>query len=923
MRRIRLSLLVTLMLCLCLAPCIVGADTTSGYFDYRVQDGGAVITRYSFEPYDYTVYIPETLDGYPVIGIASGAFYTNYNCGEVYVPDGVQFIEEGAFVNDFSSISTVHLSSKTKMDPKAVPQWREIELVIDGQVTWGGSAAVTAVPATPTPMPTSTPIPSDFQYTVLADGTSVCITGYSGTATDVTIPAMIGPYQVTEIGGNAFAQQLDLKRLVIPEGVTRIDTNAFFNCVRLQSIIIPESVTEIGLDAFVNCASLADVTLPASLDTPDARQHAGLPLKSPDWPYTLNEDGITITITAYKGADKAVTVPAAVDGYPVTAIGEAAFKAQAITGVALPEGVTTLGSYAFWGCSDLANVSLPTTLTAISTQAFYGTLSLTAIALPDGLQAIGSGAFQDSGLVSVTLPDSVTRLGESAFENCAFLAQVELGSGIASIDEGTFIGCANLTSLTIPDTVQSIGRNAFKDCAALAQVELGGGITAIDENAFAGCANLTSLTVPDTVRSLGKNAFARCGFRDAADIVLPSAVNTTDARQYAGLPVETFELAQIGENEWELVRYNGPDTALVIPESYNGKQITRIGEKAFWVKSRLTSVTLPDTVTTIAPSAFEDCDSLSTVVMGKNVRSIYYDAFRGCDNLTSVTFAADGVSVSLYEDSFADCPNLVAVRLPDGMDDDNIVRAEAGLPLVPDERLHGDWTAIESSAGGAYGTIIVHFYGDGTGAIECQLANGNSLLINMYTDYSDVTGMIHALIVNASGDHDQAFLTNLSLFSLSRSDKMLRGRIEDGVLSLRDSNSNSIRCVPSEDVPQLGTLYPASELLFGDWQNIPSHEGEPALNITFEQDGSRAIIMVVPGGSVDNFRVATFREQQGVLFFTREATGETTNMTYQLSPDGQSLSLTENGYTVNLVRTTFEPSLREQLEALLGTATAE
>lgn len=915
MRRISLHLLVTLMLLLCLTPCIAVADNTCGYFDYRVQDGGAVITHYSFEPYDYTVYIPETLDGYPVIGIASGAFYTNYNCGEVYVPDCVQFIEDGAFVNDFSSISTVHLSSKTKMDPKAVPQWREIELVIDGQVTWGGSAAVTAAPATPTPMPTTTPIPSDFQYTVLADGTSVCITGYSGTATDVTIPAMIGPYQVTEIGGNAFAQQLDLKRLVIPEGVTKIDHNAFFNCVRLQSISIPESVTEIGSDAFVNCASLADVTLPAGLDTPAARQHAGLPLKSPDWPYTLNEDGVTITITAYKGTEKAVTVPAAVDGYPVTAIGEAAFKAQPITGVTLPEGVTTLGTYAFWGCSDLANVSLPTTLTAISTQAFYGTLSLTAIALPDGLQTIGSWAFQDSGLVSVTLPDSVTRLGKGAFEDCASLARVELGGGIASIDEGAFVGCANLTSLTIPDTVQSIGRNAFKDCVSLAQVELGGGITSIDENAFAGCTNLASLTVPDTVRSLGKNAFARCGFPDAADIVLPPAVNTTDARRYAGLPVETFELAQIGENEWELVRYNGPDTALVIPESYNGKQITRIGEKAFWVKSRLTSVTLPDTVATIGPSAFEDCDNLSSVVMGKGVCSIAYDAFRNCDNLTSVTFAADGVRVTIGQEAFVGCPNLTSVRLPDCMDDDNIARAEAGLPLVPDERLHGDWTAVESSAGGAYGTIIVHFYGDGTGAIECQLANGNSLIINLYTDYSDATGTIRALVVNASGDHDQAFLTNFSLYSLSRNDKMLRGQIEAGVLTLRDSNDDYVRCVPSEDVAELEPLYPAVELLFGDWQSIPSHEGELEMNFTF-QDGSRVIIMLAPGDSVDDFRIATFREQQGVLFLTREATGETATMTYQLSPDGQSLSLIEDGYTINLVRTAFEPSLREQLEAL-------
>lgn len=981
MRRIRLSLLVALMLILCLAPCIAVADNTCGYFDYRVQNGGAVITGYSYEAEDYTVYIPEELDGYPVIGIASRAFYADSDCGEVYVPDCVRFIEEGAFVNEWSSISTIHLSSKTEMNPKAVDQWRAIELVIDGQLTWGGSAAVTAAPATPTP------IPSDFQYTVLADGVSVRITGYSGTDRNVTIPAMIGSYQVTEIGDNAFAQQLDMKSLVIPEGVTKIGNNAFFNCVRLQSIRIPESVTEITADAFVNCVSLVDVTLPASLDTPSARQKAGLPLKTQDWPYTLNEDGATITITAYKGTDKEVAVPAAVDGYPVTAIGNAAFLGLEVTGVTLPEGVITIGVDAFRGCTALVRVTLPGTLTAIASSAFWDTKSLTSLALPENLRTIDSFAFRGSGLVSIALPDGVTQLGKYAFENCAALAQVDLGSGITSLAEGVFINCTALSSVTIPANISQIGvsafsgsglqsvawaeRNAapytidafafhtcaqltafapaegltaigddallncsalesvilpstttsigirtFAGCAKLSSVTLNEGLQQIGRSAFLSCSSLSSLEVPGTVRSIAQDAFARCGFQDAADIVLPPAINTTDTRRYAGLPVETFELAQIGKNQWELVRYNGSDTALVIPESYSGKQIVRIGEKSFRMDDELTSVTLPDTVTSIGPYAFADCERLSSVVMGKNVHSIAYNAFSNCDKLTSVTFAEDGVNVTIGQDAFAGCPKLAGVRLPDCMDDDNLARAEAGLPLVPDERLRGDWQVLYASAGSLYGTIVVHFYGDGTGAIECQLPNGNTLMIHLYTDYDEATGEIRALVANASGDHDRAFLINFSLFDMNTPSKTLHGRIEEGFLTLTDSDSDYVRCIASEDVAQLGTLYPASELLFGDWQSIPSHEGEPVLNMTFEQDGSRAIIMSLPGNSVDHFRVATFWEQQGKLFLTREATGETTTATYQLSQDGQSLSLTESGLTINLVRTTFEPSLAERLQAL-------
>ncbi len=244
------------------------------------------------------------------------------------------------------------------------------------------------------------------------------------------------------------------------------------------------------------------------------------------------------------------------------------------------------------------------------------------------------------------------------------------------------------------------------------------------------------------------------------------------------------------------------------------------------------------------------------------------------------------------------------------------VLAIAGTAIAEDAYIEGDWLAIDRSTGSRYGTIIVHFYGDGTGAIECQPDNSDPFFINLHMFYRGDTGEICAQIVNATGSLSQTTGINVSLYYMDNDSKTLQVQIEDGFLTLTDSNADYVRCVASEDVAQLGTLYPASEQLLGDWQSIPSSASEPVMNMTFAQDRSRAIIMASAGDSVDNFIIARFWELQGKLFLMQEATGETNTMTYQLSQDGQSLSLTENGYTINFIRTTFEPSLGERIQAI-------
>ena len=209
--------------------------------------------------------------------------------------------------------------------------------------------------------------------------------------------------------------------------------------------------------------------------------------------FFLKDDGTyAVEIGQAKYLSK-IEIPATYKGKAVTEVGvfgngSLGVANSVLKEIAIPNSVTTIGDWAFSGCSSLTSVTIPDSVTSIGCSAFSGC----------------------SALTGVTIPDSVTSIGDRAFYRCTSLTSVTIGDSVTSIGSGAFSGCTSLTSVTIGDSVTSIGHGAFRECTSLTSVTIPDSVTSIGGYAFYWCTSLTSLIIPDSVTSIGDYAFSSC-----------------------------------------------------------------------------------------------------------------------------------------------------------------------------------------------------------------------------------------------------------------------------------------------------------------------------------------------------------------------------------------------------------------------------
>ena len=328
-------------------------------------------------------------------------------------------------------------------------------------------------------------------------------------------------------------------------------------------------------------------------------------------------DGITsIGNYAFDGCSSvtSVSIPDS-----VTSIGEFAFSGCKFESFVLPDGVSTLGFGAFSHCSKLTAIAIPDAVTVIPNKTFYYCQSLHDVTLPASLTTINLLAFYGcEKLETINLPDSVTTIGSNAFE-ASGLTSIAIPNAVTAIAIETFKECKSLTSVQLPQTLTSIGSRAFDRCGSLSAITIPDTVATIGDGAFSGCTSLANVTIPAAVTSLGNNVFSGSGL---TEVTVPASVTSIASSAFSACK----QLAAIHVSEGNSVYisvdgilYNKAATELITcpagKASVNSLSdtITVIGGGSFAGCAQLTSVTIPVSVTSIGDNAFDGCNSLSDV----------------------------------------------------------------------------------------------------------------------------------------------------------------------------------------------------------------------------------------------------------------------------------------------------------------------
>ena len=351
----------------------------------------------------------------------------------------------------------------------------------------------------------------------------------------------------------------------------------------------------------------------------------------------------------------------------------------------IPEGVTSIGSSAFSGCSSLTSITIPEGVTSIGDRAFYNCSSLTSITIPEGVTSIGDFAFSDChSLTSITIPESVTSIGIYAFSGCSSLTSITIpeNSQLTSIGGRAFSGCEKLEKIELNTaTVESW----FSGETSIKEVVLGSNVKSIGNSAFYGCSSLTTITIPENsqLTSIGSYAFYGCS--SLTTITIPESVTSIGSSAFNGC---MFSKANFVNNSTCTSSYNW-GAKLLDGEEIGGLFI--LDNVVIDCRSNVTSITIPEGVTSIGSSAFDGCSSLTSITIPENsqLTSIGYKAFYGTawyNNqpdgvvyLNNVLYKYKGTmpentsisvregTISISPDAFVNCSSLTSINIPESV----------------------------------------------------------------------------------------------------------------------------------------------------------------------------------------------------------------------------------------------------------------
>lgn len=410
--------------------------------------------------------------------------------------------------------------------------------------------------------------------------------------------------------------------------------------------------------------------------------------------YTVTDENSAV-ISKYTGNEASVKIPESINGYPVTKIGDSAFKGNfSVKNAEIPDGVKIIGDYAFNDCTGLESITIPESVEKIGKSAFFYCTRLENVNVSDGIKTIGDGAFFGCySLKSFKITESVNSVGEYAFGRCSELKSVTVENGIKSVSNQMFADCTSLNEIVLPNSIESIGRRAFLNCSALQNLELPDSIDTIADYAFYGCSGINNLSI--SAKTIGDYAFSLCsnlesvGFSDnletigdeafkstcLSEVSIPSAVSDIGERAFATNKIKKINVDENNQYYTSIdgVLFNKSETEIIDYPNYTEAEfyavpqsVTSIGEYAFGGDiPSLKTIIIPDTVTEIGNGAFMDFYGLEYIDIPTSVTEIGDNAFNGCSQLASITIPNSVTEIGDY--AFRYCSSLQSVSLTEGL----------------------------------------------------------------------------------------------------------------------------------------------------------------------------------------------------------------------------------------------------------------
>lgn len=454
---------------------------------------------------------------------------------------------------------------------------------------------------------------------------------------------------VKTIGDACFKDCTSLEKVSCTNAITSVGDNAFENDAALTSFstgMDSQGTITLGDEAFKGCSHLATIDIPIATITVGTDTFANA---------LTSALKLRVPVSFLSNVPSGTTYSYAYPGY-VESIAANEFKDNtSITGIEIPESVTTVGDAAFQGCT-----------------------ALTSVALQNAL--IGNSMFrQCTALTSIDIPETVTSIGTYAFQGCTGLTSVEIPETVTSIGDSIFRGCTGITSATVGEGVTAIPNNAFRGCSALTSIDLQGNVTSVGEYSFAEIA-ATSLTFHDGLTSIAASAFrsmtncATFNFEECTSVPTLADVNAflyTPNVKKIWIP---YDLAStwLSATNWDSST-NQINASLGYRYAY-ADGTTSIAASAWQNDTHLFEVTIPDSVTSIGGNAFNGCSNLGKFVCddatswcSKSFGSswlvgTYWDLYEGSEKVTSLTLGGAPSARCFYRNK-----SLVSVTIPEGL----------------------------------------------------------------------------------------------------------------------------------------------------------------------------------------------------------------------------------------------------------------